>query len=315
MTVFNEKTEDQLSRQIKPILFNTAKDGSGTWYFGIVDDDGRITPVLAAGENVIGGVKFVDENGDVYGVKHVDNKLRTTSKPYLYDIAEGHLTDHAPFRRHGHNVAVANTWETIYHGSDLYTYLTSAEKLHIISSDAKDTSDGVGARTLYIRGLDGSYDVQSETVTMLGDGTYAVTDKTYLRLLTAYVVTVGSEGDNAGIISIKNTAETATLDTIPVGEGQLHTAIFTIPNGQVGFICDIYMSEQTNKGIEFGLFSRNYGEAWLQKRNFLIYQTPFQLQLSLPYKFTAKTDIELRACGAAVDGVVTAGFSGWREDV
>ena len=42
MATYNEKTEDGLGRQIKPVLFNTAKDGSGTWYFTIVDADGHL---------------------------------------------------------------------------------------------------------------------------------------------------------------------------------------------------------------------------------------------------------------------------------
>ncbi len=41
MTAYNVRTEDQYGRQIKPVLFNTAKDGSGTWLFAIVDSDGH----------------------------------------------------------------------------------------------------------------------------------------------------------------------------------------------------------------------------------------------------------------------------------
>jgi len=173
----------------------------------------------------------------------------------------------------------------------------------------------VGARTVYLSGLEVNYERQAETVTMLGDGTYAVTEKTYLRLLTAYIVTAGSEGGNAGDISIKNTAETVTLDSIPAGEGQTHSAVFTVPLGQYLYVTDIYMSELTNKGIEFGLFVRDYGEGWRMRRNFLVNQGLAQLQLSMPYKFSAKADVELRAIGTAVDGNVIGGFSGWRGDV
>ena len=54
MTEYNEKTEDNFSRQIKPVLYNTAKDGSGTWYFPVVDSDGNM--VVGAGTALIGKV-------------------------------------------------------------------------------------------------------------------------------------------------------------------------------------------------------------------------------------------------------------------
>lgn len=76
MSAYNEKTEDGFGRQIKPVLFNTAKDGSGTWYFSLLDSDGHLQvdslSALPTGTNVIGrvghnitaighGVKVVEE--------------------------------------------------------------------------------------------------------------------------------------------------------------------------------------------------------------------------------------------------------------
>jgi hypothetical protein len=44
---------------------------------------------------------FVNELGVPYGVKHINNKPRVSSMPYLYDIAEGNVTDHVPFAKLG----------------------------------------------------------------------------------------------------------------------------------------------------------------------------------------------------------------------
>lgn len=243
----------------------------------------------------------------------ISRRLRASSKPFLYDIAEGHIPDHAQFRRFGHNADLGNTWETIFHGSAIYTYLTSEEILHVISSSAADTSDGTGARTLFIKGLDGDYNITSETITLLGDGTYAVTTDKFLRVFTAYVVTAGTGGTNAGNISIKNTAETTTIDTVPIGEGQLHSAIWTVPLGKKAFICDIYMSESTNKGVQFGLFIRTYGGAWRMYRSFIFSENVIHMPILLPFLFAAKTDIEIRGIGTAAEANVTAGFDGWYE--
>lgn len=42
MVINNLKTEDEFGRQITPVLGNTVKDGSGTWYFLVVGDDGKL---------------------------------------------------------------------------------------------------------------------------------------------------------------------------------------------------------------------------------------------------------------------------------
>ena len=37
-----DQTTDEKGRPIRPVVFNTAKDGSGTWYFPVLDSDGRL---------------------------------------------------------------------------------------------------------------------------------------------------------------------------------------------------------------------------------------------------------------------------------
>lgn len=73
MTVYNILTEDDKGRQIHGVLFNTAKDGSGTWYFGIVDSDGHLQAdvlSIAAGSNIIGKIGH-DVTGLTSGSKAV----------------------------------------------------------------------------------------------------------------------------------------------------------------------------------------------------------------------------------------------------
>lgn len=49
----------------------------------------------------IPGTKLYDENGVAYGVKHINNKPRVSSMPYLYDIAEGNVAYHVRFSKIG----------------------------------------------------------------------------------------------------------------------------------------------------------------------------------------------------------------------
>jgi len=57
MVDYSVLTEDQKGRQLHPVLANTAKDGSGTWYIPLVDSSGQfLLSALPTGTNVIGKV-------------------------------------------------------------------------------------------------------------------------------------------------------------------------------------------------------------------------------------------------------------------
>ena len=90
---------DERGRVIRPVLFNTAKDGSGTWYFAIVDSDGQLqVDVLSitAGDNVIGKVRLVDSAGDEITDATLD-AVKQISKAnievILHPFAKGNLTE------------------------------------------------------------------------------------------------------------------------------------------------------------------------------------------------------------------------------
>ncbi len=61
MTAYNDELVDNKGRLVRPVLCNTAKDGSGTWYFALVDSDGHLQVdalSIAAGSNTIGKVNI-----------------------------------------------------------------------------------------------------------------------------------------------------------------------------------------------------------------------------------------------------------------
>jgi len=58
---YNTELFDNYGRTIRPVLFNTAKDGSGTWYYALLDSDGHLqvdalSAVISAGTSRIGQV-------------------------------------------------------------------------------------------------------------------------------------------------------------------------------------------------------------------------------------------------------------------
>lgn len=87
--------------------------------------------------------KLIDENGVAYGVKQISNKPRVSSMPYLYDIAEGNVTDHIPWSKIGYSpaqTAGVNTDIWSYSATQpVYLFPTTAQQMEVVSSNAADT--------------------------------------------------------------------------------------------------------------------------------------------------------------------------------
>ena len=266
--------------------------------------------VVAQGGSI--NVRFLDETGAAYGIRDINNKLYVTSKPFIYDVVEGNVAGASPVKRFGHNTDIGAGWETLYHLNQLYVYLPVAQRLKVISSSANDTPGNTGARTLFLQGLDANYNDINETITLNGNVGHVETNETYLRLFTAYVVTAGVAEGNVGDILIKDNAEVVTIDEIHAGEGQTHTAIWTVPAGYTAYINRVFFSEATNKGIEFALWRRKDG-VWRMMRSWVELQEVSSLHLDSPFRILEKTDLELRAMGVAAAANATGGFEGWYE--
>ena len=257
-------------------------------------------------------IRLIDTDGEQFALKHVDNKPRVSSMPYLYDISEGNVSDHEALRRFGHNESVGTAWESVNHHGGLATYLSSAERLQIASSDVKDDVVGVGARTLRISGLDGDYTEISETVDLDGT-TNVLTDSSFLRVHTLTVLSVGSENKNAGDITASNNADSAVLMLLGEEENESLCACYTVPADHTAYVVQAMATEASSKGSEFGFFVKPFGGLWYMKRTIVLLDSNIVLPMPVPMKLTEKTDIEIRARGILAGAHVTAGFTGWIE--
>jgi len=257
---------------------------------------------------------IMDETGMPFGVKHVDNKIRTSCMPYLYDIAVGNISGHEPVRRFGYNPDVDINWETICGLSTLQPYLTSAERLQVASNDAADDGDppGTGTHTVLVSGLDENYDRISETVVLNGT-TNVMTDASFLRVLCLAVTAAGSTGSNEGTITVSNNADDTVLAQIEIGENNALCASYTVPNGYTLYIVQIMAAEGSNKGSQFAFWKRSHGGLWTIARRNVLLDDSIVLTMPMPVVVTAKTDVEMRVRGILAGATVAGGFEGWIE--
>jgi len=350
--------------------------------------------LLVCADIAIGGgnssVKFLDQTGTPYGIKHIANKPRMSATPYTYDIAEGNVPNHSKVNKFGNNDDTATTVELV---SDLaqavYPYLTAAETLQVVGADVDDqgllqdsgtatggsaltledtggdfindsvavgdlllndtkSSHGIitartatlitvfkmdngsssvneagdvyrvanandtGAAVVSISGLDGNYDIITEHVILNGQSDVTTT-ATFLRVFRCRVHLAGSSGFNEGNVTVENNASNVALARITAAKGQTLMAQWTVPEGYTFFLTSWTNGEQSNKGSEFELLARPFGEAFQIKDSMHVFGASDTRLYELPNSYGERTDIEVRVTSGGAGGSVNSGFSGWYE--
>lgn len=163
-----------------------------------------------------------------------------TTEPFDLQVVRGQVAGHSSVIVFGYNQDVDTSEETVWPNGGLIPHISTATVMKVSSSSANDTSAGTGARTVYIEGLDGNYNVASETVTLNGQ-TSVNTTNSYVAINQMYVVTVGSTGYNEGNINIGTGTVTLGVpavlhDLIGTGNNQRTTGHYAIPAGYTGYM-------------------------------------------------------------------------------
>lgn len=229
--------------------------------------------------------------------------MQTTGNPLLpwgIDLAKHGRSGYDYISKFGFNPSVGTVEEHIWSESGVtYTLPTTAQTMTVSSSNANDTANGTGARSVYVEGLDGDYVTTSETVALNGQTAVTLT-KTYLRVLRSYVVTAGSGGTNAGIIYVGyGTVTTGKPETVQIrlgaGMAQSLLGLYTIPKGRTGYMISLNSSSD-GKG-EIFLYQRPLGGVFRITRRLPIMDT-VDITFGIPLKFEEKTDIQVRGLAA-----------------
>lgn len=211
-------------------------------------------------------------------------------------IAAGQMLNVDHINKFGYNSSVGTTYENI---TDLSTahYPTSAATGTIVSASSSDTSSGTGARTVEIQGLDGNYDLITETVTMNGTANVTTTNS-FLRVFRMRVVTAGSGETNAGNITLTIGSNIAR---ILADQGQTLMALYTVPKGYNAYLVKFQGSISKNQEANFQLRTRNVLDngAWNVKGLWGTFANTVNYDYPVPLKFTSGTDIEIRAKGGS----------------
>lgn len=162
------------------------------------------------------------------------------TEPFELQVSRGQITGHRSVAVFGYNPDVDTTRVTVWPYTGILPLPAAALQMKVSSSSANDTSNGTGARTVFLEGLDASYEEISETITLNGQ-TEVLTTQSFLHINNAYVATAGSGLSAAGDIYFGTGTVTAGVpatvyDLIKFDYNQRITGSYTIPAGFTGYL-------------------------------------------------------------------------------
>lgn len=201
-------------------------------------------------------------------------------------------------QKFGYNDSVLNSFETIWDGGGIYSYPTSSSTCVLTSTSTDDNGS-----TVEVQGLDGNYDLLTETVTVGGSASTG----SFHRIFRMTILVPNTGNTNVGTITA--TVDSATRAQINPGNGQTLMAIYTVPAGYRAYLLSVDGGVSKQKELTLRLITRTFNNnGAFQTKTFL---TGFGQRVNKDYKinevFDEKTDIEVQGKLDAV-AAISAGF-------
>lgn len=223
---------------------------------------------------------------------NIENGREAISIPYSIGVARGDFNHLSGIQKFGYNSDVGTSYETVWSGGGVYSYISTAGTATVTTSNTDDNNG-----TVEIQGLDANYDLQTVTATIAG----SATTETFIRVFRVRMVTPGT-GQTTNVGNITVTVDSTTAAYIPAGEGQTLQSVYTVPNGYRAYLLSISGGSEKEKEITMKLIARPSGESFNVKA-YQNFRTTLDKQFNVHEVFTAKTDIELQVKADATTGV------------
>ena len=236
---------------------------------------------------------------------NIQNSRPVIEFDFGINVQKGLVTDFSAVGQFGYNPSVSTSFATIWGGTGLYDYPTTATTAVATSSNSASDDGG----TILITGLNASFNQISETITIGG----SASTNSFIRVFSARMLTATTGDANAGNITI--TVDSKTVAYITATYGSNLSAIYTVPANKRAYIISASIGMSKQKEVEAKILTKtiNNGNVW----NTVGYQTTFAVpifrEFPIPIVVEEKSDIEIRAKADATSAI-SASFSLLLED-
>jgi hypothetical protein len=160
--------------------------------------------------------------------------------PFELQVARGQIVGHRAITVFGFNPDVDTTEVTVWPLPSIIPQPAAALQMSVSSTNANDTAEGTGARTIVVQGLDGDHNEVTETVTLNGQNA-VLTAASFLHINYMYVASAGSTKSAAGDIYIGTGTVTAGVpatayNIIKFNYNDTITGCYTVPAGHTAYV-------------------------------------------------------------------------------
>ena len=226
-----------------------------------------------------------------------------TTEPFDLQVARGQITGHSTVNIYGYQPSVGTTFIPVWENATDYTFPVAAMTMYLSGSNGDTAS-------ILITGLDGSYNVITETVVLNGT-TPVPTTKNFLRI-NSMSVSVGSATNPAGAVILTNSGGTVTYAKINAGVGRTQSAIYTVPAGYTYYLQRVNIYTSLN-GNNFATYqNKTISPAGVVQ---LTQQAPFAISYEsrriMPRPILEKTDVLLMCKVNSTTGAVAIAQEGY----
>lgn len=241
----------------------------------------------------------------------------------LLDIAKGIVTGDKPLNKFGYNGNVSEIQKDIWPYDTPYNWLDEPTQMYASSSNEEDSSTGIGARTVVLKGLDPNW-VELDGLAALDGHSRVPVNGAFIRAFRAKVETAGIARKSIGTIYFHNSEVTAGVPDnpaavyaiiLPVHNKTLMT-LWTVPADRILMLAEWRASTSAVQTVEVHLYIRERadedGVFQLEDLFHIKDGRPWRQPYRLPLDIPGKSDLVVRAhCLKPAGGAVSAGFSGW----
>ena len=218
-------------------------------------------------------------------------------------IAQGEVSGHSLEHRFGDVPAMSQSQSgTIWDINDTNYPWSSFSSAGTLSVPAVNASDN--GKSLVIEGLDGNYNILSETITVSSSGATATTNS-FLRVYRAYL----TSGTNVDVINIQKSS--VNVARINIDKAQTLMAVYTVPADYTAYLTQGTSTCQVGADATVNMFVRYFGQGSFRVEHSSEvsgdggqYFYPFSVPLAIP----EKSDIDIRATVRSNNARVTAAF-------
>jgi len=219
--------------------------------------------------------------------------------PFGIPLALRKWSELSGIQKFGYAASVGTTFTTIWEGVTPYPYITTSAPVTLTSSNSA-ADDGT---TVQVQGLDGNYDLLTETVTVGGPASTGL----FHRIFRMSTITCNTGSVNVGDISA--TVGGTVRAYILAGEGQTLMAVYTVPAGYRAFLLSVYASPSKQKEMTVRLITRPFdnGGSFNVKAYGTSFGAAFLRNYNVVEMLQPKTDIEVQ-CKVDATSAVSAGF-------